>query len=573
VVPSFFRTTFPDSSPDAPSRTGIAGLFLVVILGLVIRVLACQQTAIINPDGVYYIHQAKALYYGEWDVLTSRALDFVSIYPFLVAGAYALVHDWVTAAQSVSCLFGTLVLIPIYFLCRRFFNRDISLLTLLVFALLPVFVSGSAEVVRGPVCWFFLATGLTLFMASDEGHERLFLPLSCLAFVMASWARIESTLFIAISLIYLMAVPPKGRMRKAGFFALPLVVILFGIACAAIFLDRPLMGTLRLDEVPQKLWASSIAYQDIRTGLAELMRQPLDGMMPHFLHKTRNMVWLVALGTLVRYMVRAYFYLLFLFFILGLGGVWRRLRKDRRVFYLSFLSLSAFILLYVHIIQTWMMFDRFWAIFMLPAVVVIGFGVRKVVFFLNIRCRVQMSTALLLVSFLTLACALPKDMKPREADKTVYREIGAFIAEMEGNDREIRILKSLRTPNWVPFYANLRYEGAAGPRCDFGMDEAMFEERVFRDRDAFVRYLREGGIDYVLWEEGAWPEGAVDLSGIEPFCDLETIRAWHHSDVGKMILYKVVRHASEGTGAGIWSGPGQGPAGRAQEVLVSDRPS
>ena len=57
-----------------------------------------------------------------------------------------------------------MTLIPLYLLCRRFFDKEMSALTVLVFAVLPVLVVGSAEVVRGPVCWFFLALGLLLFV-------------------------------------------------------------------------------------------------------------------------------------------------------------------------------------------------------------------------------------------------------------------------------------------------------------------------------------------------------------------------------------------------------------------------
>lgn len=540
VVPSFFRTAPRSSSPDTPDCVGKSGFILIFLLGFVIRLAACQNAHIINPDGVYYIHQARAIYYGEWNGLTSCALSFVSMYPFFIAGGYALIHDWATAAQWISCVFGSLTLIPLHLLCRRFFNRDISFLTLLVFALIPVFVAGSANVVRGPLCWFFLALGLYFFVVSNERNSRLFLTLSCLAFIAASWARIESAVLVAVSLIYLLVVPQEERFKKTACFALPLILILSVVFFTGILLDRPLIHMLRLNEIVDKLSGPMVAYETLRDGLRELMRQPLDGVMPHFLHKARNMVWLVALGTLVRYMLRAYFYFFFIFFLLGLGDVSRRLREDPRISYLSFLFLSAFLLLYMHVIQTWMMFDRFWAIFMLPGFVVVGFGVQKGVLLLNTRCRLKISTALLLVSFLILACTLPKDLQPRETDKVVYREIGSFIAEMEGNDKEIRILKSLRTPNWIPFYANINYEGVSCPKIDFGMDEALFEERVFKDYDTLIRYLGEGEIDYFLWEEKAWPEGTFNLSATQHLKDLETIRAWHHPDMGKMVLYKVV---------------------------------
>jgi 4-amino-4-deoxy-L-arabinose transferase-like glycosyltransferase len=549
VLPSLSRVTFPNGNLDAPGRVGAGGIVLIFILGLVIRLFACQHTYIVNPDGVYYIHQARAIYYGEWNSLTSCALTFVSIYPFFVAAAYALFHEWVVAAQFVSLLFGSMTLVPFYLLCRRFFDRDISTLTSLVFALLPFFVAGSAEAVRDPVCWFFLTLGLCFFIELDQRNDRLALLLSCLSFIMASWARIESALFIMVSFIYLLAVPQEGRIRKAAFFALPLIGALSLIFCAVVFLDKPLMHILRLHDIVDKLSAPFIAYEALRAGLvelrlAELMRQPLEAVMPHFLHKARNMVWLVGLGTLIKYMIRAYFYFFFILFLLGLGGVWRRLREDRRIAYLSLLSLSAFILFYLHVIQTWMMFDRFWAIFMLPAFVVIGFGVQKTVLIMKSKCRLKTSTALFIACLLILICALPKDLKGREADKIVYKQMGEFIAEREGSDREIRILKSLRTPNWISFYANLNYEGAACPTTNFDMEAIPFEETVFKDYDAFVRYLKKGGITYFLWEEKAWPACGFNFLDRKRPDHLKEIGAWHHPDTGRVILYKVVPQGS-----------------------------
>jgi hypothetical protein len=540
VPPSFFSATFPNGNPDAPGRVGTGGFVLIFILGVVIRLFACQHTYIINPDGVYYIHQARAIYFGEWHSLTSCHLTFVSGYPFFVAGAYALFHEWVVAAQFVSLLFGAMTLMPLHLLCRRFFDRDISALTLLVFALLPVFVAGSAEVIRDPVSWFFLSLGLYFFITSYEKNYRLLLLFSCLSFLMASWARIESFLFILLSCVYLLAVPQERRIRKIAFFALPLMGALILILCAVIFFDKPLIHTLRVHDMVDKLSAPIIAYETLRTDLAEFMRQPIEGLMPHFLHKARNMVWLVALGTLIKYMIKAYFYVFFIFFVLGLGGVWHRLRQDPRILYLSLLSLSAFILFYLHVIQTWMMFDRFWAIFMLPACMVIGFGLWETVLMLKNRCRMKNWLALSIVCLLILICALPKDLKSREADKIVYKRMGEFIAEREGNDREIRILKSLRTPNWTAFYANLGYEGAPCPRIDFGMEPTPFEATVFKDHDAFVRYLRKGGVGYFLWEEKAWPEGGFNFLERNRPDYLKEMGSWHHPDTGRLILYKVV---------------------------------
>ncbi|MBA7662508.1 hypothetical protein ES703_70537 [subsurface metagenome] len=66
------------------------------------------------------------------------------------------------AAKSVSLIFGTMTLVPLYFLLKRFFDESIGLLVLLIFALIPVFIDRSVDVVRGPIFWFFSVLGLYL---------------------------------------------------------------------------------------------------------------------------------------------------------------------------------------------------------------------------------------------------------------------------------------------------------------------------------------------------------------------------------------------------------------------------
>jgi len=98
VSPSFFRHTFPNTEADAPGRIGTTGVFLTILLGAAVRVFASLHTYIINPDGIYYIHQAKAIYFAEWDALTSCHINFVSIYPFLISAGYVLFLEWIMAA-------------------------------------------------------------------------------------------------------------------------------------------------------------------------------------------------------------------------------------------------------------------------------------------------------------------------------------------------------------------------------------------------------------------------------------------------------------------------------------------
>jgi len=519
------------------------GICLIVVLGLAIRLLASQQTHIINPDGIYYIHQAKAIYYGQWQALTSCHLRFISIYPFLIAGAYTVWHHWILAAQGVSIFFGTATLIPVYLLLRRVLDRTIGAVTLLVFAVLPLFVAGSADVVRGPVCWFFLALGLYFFSEASETHTRSLLLFACMSFLVASWARIEALLFILVSAAYLIVFPQEKRFRKEFFFTLPLLVALFGILCAVMFLNKPLEETLRLSEAIHKFSAPIVAYETLRATLADLIsRFSPKEITPHFLHKTRNMVWLVGLGTLIKYMIRAYYYIFFFVFLLGIKRTWRKRETDARVLYLSLCALFVLILLYLHVLQTWMMFDRFWAIFILPAVVPLGFGFERALSVLNTRLHLKKWIGFSLLCLMILACALPKDLRPREVDKEVFKEIGELVAERRrGQPGPIRVLTSERSPNWISFYANLNYPGAPCP-----MGNMSLKDMAGKGYPTFVRTLTDEGVDYFLYEERYWPDTRSHFPEDRMNTDFKKLGEWHHPDTGRLILYRVAPHGRQG---------------------------
>jgi len=509
--------------------------FLIILFGFAIRLFSFYYTYIINPDGVLYIHQARAIYYGLNDCILTCSMGFLSNYSILIVLAYKIFSDWVVAAKSVSLFFGTITLVPLYFLLDRFFRKEIALAATLIFALIPVFVDKSADVVRDPVYWFFSVLGLYLFVSQIENRNHLYLILSSLSFFMAAWARIEATLFILGSFIYLLFVRQDKKLQRISIFAMPvLLVLLFGIFGLMIF-DIPVNDLHRGHEVTAKFTAPMVEYKNLRATLAELMNQPSEGNLPAFLHKSRSLIWLIALGTLLRYAVRAYFYPFFPIFIIGLGGIWARIKGDQRVLYLAFLAISALVLLYMHVLQTWMMFERFWAIFILPSFIVIGFGLEKIIAFFRARLNLRESIMLSILCLLILACALPKNLRPREADKIVFKQIGELIADREGNNKEIRIATSMHSIRWVSFYANLNYKGAPCPEKNYDLENLI--GKSYRE---FVMNLKMRAIRYFLWEEKHWPKQGSYVLDTGNMKDFVRLGAWSHPDTGSLILFEVI---------------------------------
>jgi len=264
------------------------------------------------------------------------------------------------------------------------------------------------------------------------------------------------------------------------------------------------------------------------------MNQPPGSTVPGFLHKARNLAWLVALGTIVKYAITAYFYPFFLLFLIGLAGIWAKVKRDQRILYLTVLSASALILLYIQVLQTWMMFNRLLALFILPSFILIGFGVERTIGFLQSKFQLREYVAIAIVCLLMVACALPKSLNPRETDKLVFREIGELIAESEGNDKEIKVATSLPLIRWISFYANLGHRGAPCPERNYDLVDS-----IKRGYDLFVGKLKCRGIQYVLWDERHWPKGSLESMSAQGSKDFIRLGDWSHPDTGKMILFQV----------------------------------
>jgi len=507
---------------------------LIIGLGFVIRLFCFQYTAVINPDGAIYIYQARAIYYGLYDSLTTCRMQYVSSYPIFIAGAYVIFSNWAIAAKSVSLFFGTMTLVPLYFLLKRFFHESIGLLVLLIFALIPVLVDRSVDVVKGPVFWFFAAYGLYLFVRQIDNKNNLYLLLSSASFLMATWARVEGILFVAVSCIYIAAVRQDRRLQKLLIFTIPVFAIMF-FAISGLIINMSSLHIFRQQEIIGFLSSPFTGYEYLRVGLESLKDYAQGPVQPFYIDWVRHLVWFIALGILLTSVVKALFYPFFLVFIIGLFGIWERLKKDRLTLYFAFLCIGALIVLYMFILRSQMMSTRYLILFLLPSSIFIGFGVEKITLFFRSRFHLRESLALSILCLLILACALPKNLKPREVDKLTFKEIGELIAEREGNDKEILIATSQHSIRWISFYSNLDYKGAPCPEKNYDLGNILG-----KNYEEFVRNLRERGISYFLWEEKHWPNKFDSYITTQSSKDFIRVGTWSHPDTGKLILFKVI---------------------------------
>jgi 4-amino-4-deoxy-L-arabinose transferase-like glycosyltransferase len=531
---------FPAVEKGGPGGIS-AKAWLVILLGLGLRLWVCLHTVIVNPDGALYIHQAMALYFNNWSSLKTCGLTFLSSYPVLIAGGYYLVHDWILSARLISLLFGTALLIPLYLMLKEWVREDSAILCLLVFAVTPVLVSNSAELVRDPISWFFLCAGVLAVIRQATTHFPWLLLVSSLCFLAAIWARIEAALFMAVTLGYL-CFENDRKTLKILIFLSPLLAIAF-LSIAGLMISGLSFNDLhRGHEIAGKFIDPIRQYHKMAQSLKDLVWSSPNPFMEFFLPEARNLIWLIALGTLLNRFLEAFFYPFVVFYLLGLSGIHQKIRSDSRLLFLAILTVSGLALLYMHTLQTWMLYYRFFGIVMIPGATLCAFGLERLLETLPRSLSVQPATVFFAIFFLIIGVSLPKNLKSPDPDKTVFIQIGETVFQNTPEPAGARIATSRHTQTWISFYANIHLPGALP--CP--LDPTNCWESFPDDPDQFKDRIRQNNVNFVLWEEKHWSFHSFTLSDPAVFKTYKELGRWYHRDTGKMILY-AVSHAPEAT--------------------------
>ncbi len=514
---------------------GSRPLTWILLLVIFIRLYACLTTYIVNPDGVHYIYQARAIYYGQWSELTACHLNYISMLPFFIASAFALVRDWIIAGRMVTFVFSTATMIPLFFILKRFLNKTACHLTILVYAFVPVLVSRTADIVRGPIFWFFLCLGMLFFIrqwdSESQDRYRKNLVLSCLCFLLATWTRTEGAYAIIVSWAYLLLARSDHKCRRVVSFSIPIALVIAAGATGFALIDTLDGHHLRLDRVVVEVTQFIPTYQALRGQLNDLISQNTL-WMAEFLRHVRTLVWFMPLSIIFNSIWESFFYPFALIYFIGLIGIRRRLQSNRHIAYFLWLSIFGIAVLYIHLLTKWLIFHRFMVILILPGCIIIGFGIDNIIQYIERKFRLRHGVAAAIMIGLIILCGLPKNLIPREKDKHIYQQAGQIIAQQKPPGQIRPVIASYSTEYvWVFFYGHLDYPG---PLCarDYGGTLPKSYKRL-------LAKLKHTGGQYVLYEEKSWRKAKFDLMQTPYQSDFDILGRWRHRDIGDLMLLRL----------------------------------
>lgn len=499
-----------------------------------VRFYLCLSTAVINPDGIIYIQQARAIYYQQWGEITACGMKYLSLLPPMIAAAFTVLRDWETAGRFISLLFGTGTLIPLYFILKRFFDRRTVGLTLLVYAFIPALAERSADIIRGPIYWFFLASAMLMVLRHRERRAHagfdIDLQVACILFLVAAWARIEASFFLILTGAYLLFTERNRRIRSLSTFLAPLALLAAAGLLTALLLNLPLVSLLRLEKPIEVLQGFAADYRTLRTSV-DALSQTQEGYLSFFLQQAGDFVWIVPLGPLLDSVMEKFFYPYVLIFLAGFPGLRQRLGKDPRVAYFVWLCIGAVVMLYLYTLRTFLMYDRFLINLILPAVFIVGCGCENLMHLLHDRVHLSTKRAAAILAAVILLFGLGKNVKPRYAEKRIFPRIAAQIVDRKTPGALVRVAAGPSNAyNWVFFYANLDVPGSLCNRKEAVAIPANYQE--------FIAGLETEGVCYVLWSAKTWPREGADLMAAPWASDFELLGKWNYDRKDDYLLLR-----------------------------------
>lgn len=176
-------------------------------------------------DSVIYMSMARRLLEGQPEYLLHPMWQ--PLFPLVSAFFYMVFRDWLTAARTVSVVFGSLLVVPIYFLAKDLLGKYPAILTiLLIIFLKPITIASTAPLSEALVMFCFWS-GFFFLWISLKGKHLVFALVSGLFWGLAYLTKPEGMFaligFLVFALIYIILLKKEGRKRLLKILLLSIV--------------------------------------------------------------------------------------------------------------------------------------------------------------------------------------------------------------------------------------------------------------------------------------------------------------------------------------------------------------
>jgi len=416
-------------------------LVLVLALALGLRIFLYKLTYVISIDGAaVYFPMANHFASGRW--MEGLAFGYHPLYPLLGAFFSKVLGDLQFSGQMVSVLFGTLTVIPIFYLAKGMSNGRGGFFSSLFLAILPNHVQLSADFLTDTTYDFFFVSAIWLGWKALKTEDWKMFILAGLATGLAYLDRAEG-IGVLLPLSFWIFFRKSGAHKKKGCpKGLAIIILLLSfllVASPYILYLRSYTGTWTISRKPAvnkvvHLIKEKLFFQKLEDKGVE--------KFDHFVQKLQRegdgassglVKWLKRTGSFFEFLVETCHPLLFLFFMVGL--IKRRVLPS----WSGEGFLIANLLVYAPILF-WMasssyISHRYFVPFVVLCLVWSGRGFTESYVWLQQKIsskrwekvRFLESRGLLCLTLITVIIILPSTIHPSRKGKIIRKEAGLWI--------------------------------------------------------------------------------------------------------------------------------------------------
>ena len=209
--------TAPNDKPQGAQQSWIAAwmvdLIGIVVITAAIRAYVVAQTPIIAKDGMLYVGIARMINHGLWLDLVGDWFLF-NPYPALIAWLERCGLSFDFSGQLISGIASSLGVIPLYLWCRRAFDPRVAQLAALTYAVHPVMLRFSGQVLREGLYWCLMLWAVHAFWLAAQHRQIWRYALAGLVATAATLTRMEGCVLFLLGAMWTISLRPKAGLNE-----------------------------------------------------------------------------------------------------------------------------------------------------------------------------------------------------------------------------------------------------------------------------------------------------------------------------------------------------------------------
>jgi 4-amino-4-deoxy-L-arabinose transferase-like glycosyltransferase len=339
-------------------------LLFLLALAFVLRVFLVIYPETIYNDGTEYIRHAKEVLAGNWTggkptPAYPNAGKSTPAYPAFIAFIYLLIKNYELAGIWVSVIFGTLLVLPAFYLGKEIFGEKVGMISGLLAVFHPFLYMNSGSVLTESTYHFLLATSVLFgWYAFSQGrfhHILLFSLFVSLAYL----TRPEGIGLLFVFIVWVLLInPPKGERvwRKRAW------IILLAVFCFLLF-TSPYLIQLRKElgkwQISKKTTFSIGSFSDEEDTSFEAVALREKINFSFLLKNPLALLGKIGIGLLESFYKFQQGYNPLLFFLAILGWIRIFRLKSSRVFKANFYILSHHVFFFAFVFPFYWILRRY----------------------------------------------------------------------------------------------------------------------------------------------------------------------------------------------------------------------